>query len=715
MADATFVTQTLSLLTLLVIASFTYVLSKKINFMYTVMLVFIGILLVPLSNTALFWFIDDFKLTPNILFFVFLPVLLFEWAYNINYRSLLRNWKAITSLAVVWLFISAIIISSALYFALPLVWLHIPFLVCFLFWALISATDPVAVLSTFKKVWAPRRLTMLFEWESLFNDGTSVALFMVILWIILEGWVVSGTTYLQWWWEFLSMLFGGIVFWIFTWVLFSKIIGYIKNNEEVEIVLTIILAHFTFIMAEVITLHFEFIPISWVIATVVASIIIWNYGRYKITPKVEAHMQKFWKFFAFISNSLVFILMGLILSSIDVAFSSLIFPILVSIPIIVVARSISVYIPISLINFFSLEERIPKSWQHLLSWGSLRWALAIMMVLMIPGVWDPNYAQILEFQQIVWWDYPFDIRDFLIILTVSSIMFTLFIKAPTIWIAMKKAWISKLNTLEEFEHEEGSILANLKILEKLNTSYKKAYLTQSEYDELTQRYSDKLEVAIKKMKRILSRSKKESDTLIRRALSLHALWIEKQYLKDLFLYNEIDERNFKYIFRKIEKQMERVETDSPQLRKISNIPDDYDIFSRFAIKMYKNSSSPVDTYIRNRARVIITRKVIKELRQLSEIDFGFGKKWKDNEYFKEIIDLYAYFNRVADEKRIQILLKNRTTIMGLESRLVNKSLLKLEEQVFKDLYKREIITPKLYVTCKEEIEEEIFTDVKRIG
>jgi hypothetical protein len=92
-------------------------------------------------------------------------------------------------------------------------------------------------------------------------------------------------------------------------------------------------------------------------------------------------------------------------------------------------------------------------------------------------------------------------------------------------------------------------------------------------------------------------------------------------LKDLFLYNEIDEKNFKYIFRKIEKQMERVETDSPQLRKISNIPDDYDIFSRLAIKLYKNSSSQVDMYIRNRARVIITRKVIKELRQLSEIDF----------------------------------------------------------------------------------------------
>ena len=715
MSEVTFLSQTLSLVVLLIISSFTYILSKRINFMYTVMLVFIGILLVPLSNTALFGFIDDFRLTPNVLFFVFLPVLLFEWAYNINYRNLLRNWKAISSLAVLGLFISSIVIAGSLYFILPLVWLHIPFLVCFLFWALISATDPVAVLATFKKVWAPRRLTMLFEWESLFNDGTSVALFVVILGVILEWWVVSGVTYLQWWWEFISMLFGGIIFWIFTWVLFSKVIGYIKNNEEVEIVLTIVLAHFTFIMAEVITRYFPFLPISWVIATVVASIIIWNYGRYKITPKVEAHMQKFLEFFAFISNSLVFILMGLILSSIEIAVSSLIFHILVSIPVVVLARLISVYIPIWIINFFSLEEKIPNSWQQLLSWWSLRGALAIMMVLLIPWVWDPNYENILAFQQIVWWDYPFSIRDFLIVLTISSIMFTLFIKAPTIWLVMKKAWISRLNKLEEFEHVEGSILANMKILEKLNTSYKKAYLTQSEYDELTLRYSDRLKEAVKKMKRILSKSKKESDTLIRRALSLHALWIEKQYLKDLFLYNEIDEKNFKYIFRKIEKQMERVETDSPQLRKISNIPDDYDIFSKFAIKMYKNSSSPVDMYIRNRARVIITRKVIKKIRQLSEIDFWFGKTGKDNEYFKEIIYLYAYFNRVSDEKRIQILLKNRTTIMWLESRLVNKSLLKLEEQVFKDLYKREIITPKLYITCKEEIEEEIFSDVKVIG
>jgi hypothetical protein len=74
--------------------------------------------------------------------------------------------------------------------------------------------------------------------------------------------------------------------------------------------------------------------------------------------------------------------------------------------------------------------------------------------------------------------------------------------------------------------------------------------------------------------------------------------------------------------------------------------------------------------------------------------------------------LYASFNKVADEKRIKVLTKNKTTIMAVESRLVNKSLLRLEEKVIKDLYNKEIITPKLYIKFMEEVEEEMFQEVK---
>jgi CPA1 family monovalent cation:H+ antiporter len=130
-----------------------------------------------------------------------------------------------------------------------------------------------------------------------------------------------------------------------------------------------LLAHVTFILAELITHHIHFLPISGVIATVIASIIIGNYGRYKITPRVEAHMQKFWEFFAFVSNSIVFILLGLIVSSIDAEVIQMIPMMLISIPIVMVARAISVYVPIGIINLLKLEsEPVSKNWQHLLSW-----------------------------------------------------------------------------------------------------------------------------------------------------------------------------------------------------------------------------------------------------------------------------------------------------------------------------------------------------------
>lgn len=708
MQEVSFLTQTMSVLFLMFVSCIAFIFSKKINFPYTVLLVLVGLLLVPLSHVSMFSFIDDFQLTPDILFFVFLPVLLFESAYNINYRHIIQSWKTISSLAIFGLLISAVLIAFGLFFVFPLVGLEIPLIICLLFWVLISATDPVAVLSIFKSIGAPRKLALIFEWESLFNDGTALAVFFVILGVILEWTVVTGTTYMIWMGKFLSMLFGGIIFWIITWVLFSKLIGKIKNNEEVEIVLTMLLAHITFILAELITHHVEFLPISGVIATVIASIIIWNYGRYKITPRVEAHMQKFWEFFAFVSNSIVFILLGLILSSIDAQVIQMIPMMLVSIPIVMAARAISVYLPISIINLLKLEsEPIPRNWQHLLSWGSLRGALALMMVLMIPGEWHEAFWKMLAFEQSVGWNYDFHIKDFLLILTITNIMFTLFVKAPTIALMMRKMWVDKLHKLESFEHEEGRILANFKILQKLHVSYKKAYLTQYEYDELKSTYTHKLANAVNKMKEILAWNSEEADTLIRRAISLHALWIEKQYLKELFFYNEIDERNFKYILRKIEKQMERIENESPQLRKFTKGDMDYDIFSKFAIKTFRNYSSVMDSYIRNRARVIITRKVIKELRALSLIDF-----WFSNEIFDEVITLYASFNKVADEKRLKTLIEHKATIMAVESKLVNKSLLRLEEQVIKDLYNKEIITPKLYIKFMEEVEEEMFQDVK---
>ncbi len=712
--ENTFLLSTLSFLFLMLISSFVYLLGRRIKINYTILLVIVGLLLVPISKIEFFSFINDFKLTPDILFFIFLPVLLFEAAYNINYKDLLKNSKSIFSLAIWWLLISTLFIATGLYFLLPfaLGWEQIPFLVCMLFWTIISATDPVAVIAIFKSVWAPKRLTLMFEWESLFNDWTAVALFMVILfWIMIDwGGVINSATFLVWFWKFISMLFWWIAFGLFMWWLFSKILWKIRHSEEVEIVITMISAHFTFILAELFSEHFSFLPVSAVIATVIASIVIWNYGRYKITPRVEAHMQHFWEFFAFVANSIVFILIWLTLSHIDVNFWELIIPIFMAIIMVMIWRALSIYIPIWIINKLKVEEHIPQSWQFLLSWWSLRGALWLMMALMIPWPWDEHYEKLMAFQKSVGWNFDFSIKDFILILVVSSIVFTLFIKAPLIEYFIKKLKLNKLSILETFEYNEAKILVNVKILAKLKSLHEKSHILEEEYIELKWFYEERLQEASTELKEVLWEDKNKAKELLKKAISLHALWMEKQYLQNLFNYNEIDEANFKFILWKIKRQKDRLEFWKKQFKKLAEDDKQLDIFEKRSENNKLKKKDIIDKFVRNRAKEIITRKVIKELNQISHIDFGFN-----NKVFWEIIEVYEKFYSIAKSKKEEIMKKYKMVILPIEAKLINKSFMKLEEEIVNDLYKKEIITPKIHIKFSDEVEEEIYNDVKKLA
>lgn len=712
--EVTYLSIATSLFFLLTISVFTYLFSKKLNFPYTVLLLIVWLILVPLSRTELFSFINHFKLTPELLFYVFLPILLFESAYNINYRQLLKNYKVISLLAIAWLIISAFVIWTLLYFALPLVGFKIPFLVCLLFWALIWSTDPVAVLSIFKELWAPRRLALIFEWESLFNDGTSLALFVVVLWIILGGWVVTPSTFGEGIWIFTMALAWWALFWTIVWTIFSEIIWKIKNNEITEITLTMVAAHITFITAELLntmSIFWFHLHISWIVATTFAWLILWNFGRYKISPKVEAHMNQFWELFAFIANSLVFILIWLILSYVQVDFLKFIVPVILTIVIIMFARVISVYLPIKFVNIFKIEEHVPTSYITMLSWWSLRGAISLIMVMMLPSKWDENFEKLMTFQNMVGWNYDFSIKDFLMVLTIGCIMFTLLIKAVSIKPLLKKLWLAKLWKLEEFEYEEWKILTSINVLSKLNKIHEKKYFCSWEFHSLKTKYEEELNNAVENIKELIKWEWSEKwHNFIRTTLSLHALWIEKQYLKDLFAYNEIWEKSFRVILGKINRQIERLENWRTQLKINASEKSDKDIFERFYDYIIWDKISFVDEYIINRTKVIITRKVIKELNELSKIDFGFDKK-----LFDEIIKVYETFNNTANERMEKSFKKNPNEISVIEAKLVTKSLLKLEESVINDLFTKWIITPKIYAKFDEEIENWIFKDVNKIA
>ncbi|MCD5383059.1 hypothetical protein LR002_02970, partial [Candidatus Gracilibacteria bacterium] len=318
---------------------------------------------------------------------------------------------------------------------------------------------------------------------------------------------------------------------------------------------------------------------------------------------------------------------------------------------------------------------------------------------------DADYSKILEFQKNIGWNFDFDIKDFILVITIGAIMFTLLIKATSIAWLVKKLGIDKLNEMEKFEYDEGRILANLKILEKINTLYGKKYLTNDEYFSLKKKYGEKLKNAIFDLKDILKKCNKvQADDLIKKAISLHALGIEKQYLKNLFAYNEIDEKDFKFIFSKISKQKDRIENGESQIKNINEKFYGNCVIERFLDKIaLRKNSGDIRKYIRNRAKVVITRKVLKELEGLKDLNLGFDKK-----HFDEVQDLYRKFYKIAEEKKDVLFAKNKKEISEIEAKLVEKSLLKLEEKVVKDLYEKEIITPKLYIKFIEEIEEEFY-------
>lgn len=166
--------------------------------------------------------------------------------------------------------------------------------------------------------------------------------------------------------SFFSMIVGGIVFGLFIGFVFSQLIGKLKNEEFLELALTLSLAHATFISAEIIN-HF-LLPVSGVIATTVAAMVLGNYGRFKISHAVEKTMGHYWEFFAFLANSLVFMLIGIMVVELRVNWSDLALPISLAVIVVMIARAISVYGVVGILNALKWEAPIPLAWQHLLSW-----------------------------------------------------------------------------------------------------------------------------------------------------------------------------------------------------------------------------------------------------------------------------------------------------------------------------------------------------------
>ncbi len=366
------------LLWLLIAASVIAVIAKRIGIPYTVALVLGGLLLSVVHLPALAPLHQGNRpdwLTPDVILTLFLPALLFEGSLKIELRHIRTDLVPLLLLANVGVLVATLVTGLVIYYAVGM-----SLIVALLFGSMLSATDPISVLSIFKEVAVDERLSVLVEGESLLNDGTAVALFQILL-----ASAIGGRVGLVWGGgQFVLSVVGGALLGLALGYVVSKLTKGV-DDAQVEITLTTILAYGTFLLAR--HLH-----LSGVIATVTAGLMIGNFAaKTTMSPRTLTALRSFWEYASFIINSLVFLLIGL-----EVRLGIVLRawkPILIATAAIFLGRILSVYTLVPFGNLFS--KRIPFVWQHVLVWGGLRGALSLALALSLDSTF-PYRDQILN-------------------------------------------------------------------------------------------------------------------------------------------------------------------------------------------------------------------------------------------------------------------------------------------------------------------------------
>lgn len=345
---------------LLLIAAIVSMLVRRLRLPYTVGLVVAGVGVALLPGE-----LEHVSLTKEMIFTAFLPPLIFEAAYQMTWPLIRRDLPVTLLLATLGVVVCTLLIGAGAH--LLLAWPWIPALIC---GALLSATDPVSVIATFRETKVDERLRMLVEAESLFNDGTAAVLFTVLLATLGGSAMTVGTTAES----FLSIVLGGIACGAMLGGAVLLISGRTVDHL-VEITFTTVAAYGSFLLAE----HFHF---SGVLATLTAGVLIGNVGPLgPISPRGREAVESFWEYVGFAANSLIFLLIGMALTR--QRFMSHLSAISVVIVLSTVGRALAVYGCCGL--FHRTRAAVKRADQHVLFWGGLRGALSLALALSLPA------------------------------------------------------------------------------------------------------------------------------------------------------------------------------------------------------------------------------------------------------------------------------------------------------------------------------------------
>ncbi len=367
--DEGIIQQEIAFVLLLTVAALVAILIRRIRLPYTVALVVVGLVL------ALFPNFISLNISSDLILAVLVPPLVFEATLAIKWRDLRSDLPLVLLLAVVGTLLSTVVVGI-----LVVQFLDIPLLGALAFGALISATDPVAVVAFFRQLGVSKRLSILLEGESLFNDGVAIVVFnlaIVAAATALAGGATASFSPLGAVVEFVRVSALGLGIGLLLGFVVAYLILRNIDDHLIETATTVALAFGAYVAAEQ-------VHSSGLLAVVAAGLIVGNIGMGNTSPTTRLTLDNFWEFMAFVANSLVFLLIGIRIQLGQLMQFAV--PIIVAVLAVLVSRAISIYLLTTLHNRLTPDRLdVPRRYQHVMFWGGLRGAISLALALTIGG------------------------------------------------------------------------------------------------------------------------------------------------------------------------------------------------------------------------------------------------------------------------------------------------------------------------------------------
>ena len=514
---------------LLLVVSIVAMVVQKMRIPYTVALVVVGLVITIGQKTQL-------SLDPTMILALFVPPLIFEAAFHIQFRDLRENLTPIMALAIPGVLLSTFLVGFIVSRGVGL-----NLTTGLLFGALISATDPVAVVSLFRSLGAPKRLTTIVEGESLFNDGTAVVIFKILTVLVVGGAAAHGQSgaeetfsIVQAIVQFLIVAVGGLaVGGLLGWII-SILIGRV-DDYLIETTLTTVLAFGSYLVAEEININGT--HLSGILAVVAAGIVCGNVGPRGMSPTTRIVLYSFWEYLAFLANSLIFLLIGL-----DVNIPLIIKyigDIGIAVAAVLIARLVVVYGLNALVNAV-LKRRphnspVPISYQHVSFWGGLRGAISLALVLSLP--------------------YNLPEVERLRVMSFGVVLFTLLIQGTTMNTLLCRLGLTQRKDSEvEYERRHGRLIAARAGYERLKELHGEGLISHPTWQQLEPEMHEELQRRLASQTELLAAEPDLSEEA-RDDARREGLRAQRAMLTELWSNGVISEHVYNELVREVDMQL----------------------------------------------------------------------------------------------------------------------------------------------------------------